>query len=71
MQIASSLDGQSTTEYEILDGISSKGSIKIDELSLDEESLSTSCQASTSVMRIKTMTLDYVRRRNSSQRSFQ
>lgn len=41
MQIASSLDGRSTTEYEILDGISSKGSIEIDELSLDEESPNT------------------------------
>ena len=40
-QIASSLDGLSTTEDEILDGISSKGSIEIDELSLDEESPST------------------------------
>jgi len=41
MQIASSLDGRSTTEYEILDGVSSKGSIEIDELSLDEESPNT------------------------------
>jgi hypothetical protein len=41
MQIASSLDGLSTTEYEILDGIISKGSNEIDELSLDEESPST------------------------------
>ena len=41
MQIASSLDGLSTTEYEVLDGITSKGSIEIDELSLDEESPST------------------------------
>ena len=40
-KIASSLDGLSTTEDEILDGISSKGSIEIDELSLDEESPST------------------------------
>ena len=36
-QIASSLDGKSTTEYEILDGISSKGTLEIEDL-LDEDS---------------------------------
>jgi len=38
MQIASSLDGRSTTEYEILDGVSSRGTMDIEDLSLDEES---------------------------------
>lgn len=37
-QIASSLDGRSTTEYEILDEISSKRTIDVSYLSLDEES---------------------------------
>ena len=36
-QIASSLDGKSTTEYQILDGISSKGTLEIEDL-LDEDS---------------------------------
>jgi hypothetical protein len=40
MHIASSLDGRSTTEYEILDGVSSRGTMDIEDLSLDEESLS-------------------------------
>jgi hypothetical protein len=38
MHIASSLDGRSTTEYEILDGVSSRGTMDIEDLSLDEES---------------------------------
>jgi hypothetical protein len=58
MQIASSFDGLSTTEYEILDGISSKGPNEIDELSLDEESHSTFLPSINIRMRIKTITLD-------------
>ena len=37
MHVASSLDGRSTTEYELLDGISSKGTIEVEELILDED----------------------------------
>mmetsp|Transcript_26190 Transcript_26190/g.56218 ORF Transcript_26190/g.56218 Transcript_26190/m.56218 type:complete len:990 (-) Transcript_26190:180-3149(-) len=37
MHIPSSLDGRSTTEYEILDGISSKGTIEVEDLILDGE----------------------------------
>ena len=39
VQIASSLDGRSTSDYEMLDGISSKGTIEIEDLSVDEESI--------------------------------
>eukprot|EP00579_Thalassiosira_antarctica_P003480 CAMPEP_0201902834 /NCGR_PEP_ID=MMETSP0902-20130614/55161_1 /ASSEMBLY_ACC=CAM_ASM_000551 /TAXON_ID=420261 /ORGANISM="Thalassiosira antarctica, Strain CCMP982" /LENGTH=884 /DNA_ID=CAMNT_0048436851 /DNA_START=145 /DNA_END=2800 /DNA_ORIENTATION=- len=37
MHVASSLDGRTTTEYEILDGISSKGTIEVEDLTLDSE----------------------------------
>ena len=37
MHVASSLDGRSTTEYEILDGISSKGTIEVEELIIDDD----------------------------------
>ncbi|KAL3807137.1 hypothetical protein ACHAXA_004222 [Cyclostephanos tholiformis] len=39
MQIASSLDGRSTSDYEMLDGISSKGTLEVEDLSVDEESI--------------------------------
>jgi len=37
MHVASSLDGRSTTEYELLDALSSKGTIEVEELVLDED----------------------------------
>jgi hypothetical protein len=40
VQIASSLDGRSTSDYEMLDGISSKGTIEIEDLSVDDDSIS-------------------------------
>ena len=38
MHVASSLDDRSTTEYELLDGISSKGSVEIGDLILEDDS---------------------------------
>jgi hypothetical protein len=37
MHIASSLDDRSTTEYELLDGIESKGSVEVEDLDLEED----------------------------------
>lgn len=39
MHVASSLDDRSTTEYEIIDGISSKGTIEVEELDLESDEI--------------------------------